>query len=189
MPKFARLLVCLREHGLLVPTQEFVPEPAPRAWLELAHRSDYVAACSSSASDEAALRRLGLPMSPVLALRSRCAVAGTRADRAARARARPRLQHRRRQPSCFRRLRRWLLRLQRRGGGGAPAPGRRCGAAGAGGRPRRAPGRRDCGDAGRRAARVHALGPLPRPTSRRASSRATSTWRSMPRSATPTISP
>ncbi len=42
MPKFARLLACLRETGLLLPSQEFMPEPAPRAWLELAHTSDYV---------------------------------------------------------------------------------------------------------------------------------------------------
>ena len=43
MPKFARLLACLRETGLLQPIQEFVPEPAPRAWLELAHAPSYVA--------------------------------------------------------------------------------------------------------------------------------------------------
>ena len=77
MPKFARLLVCLREHGLLVPRQEFVPEPARRAWLEVAHKVDYVTAVLEQRLGEAELRRLGLPMSPVLALRSRCAVAGT----------------------------------------------------------------------------------------------------------------
>ena len=48
MPKFRHLLACLRETGLLLPIQEFMPEPAPCAWLELAHSSDYVSACSSS---------------------------------------------------------------------------------------------------------------------------------------------
>src|SRR3954465_14855671 len=77
MPKFARLLACLRETGLLRPEQEFVPEPAPRAWLELAHASRYVTGVLEQSLDETAIRRLGLPLSPVLALRSRCAVAGT----------------------------------------------------------------------------------------------------------------
>ena len=77
MPKFARLLACLRETGLLLPSQEFVPEPAPRAWLELAHTSAYVSGVLEQRLDAAALRRLGLPLSPELALRSRCAVAGT----------------------------------------------------------------------------------------------------------------
>ena len=77
MPKFARLLACLRETGLLRPEQEFVPEPAPRAWLELAHGADYVTGVLEQRLDAATVRRLGLPMSPVLALRSRCAVAGT----------------------------------------------------------------------------------------------------------------
>ena len=77
MPKFARLLACLRETGLLRPEQEFVPEPAPRAWLELAHGVGYVTGVLEQRLDPAAIRRLGLPMSPVLALRSRCAVAGT----------------------------------------------------------------------------------------------------------------
>lgn len=77
MPKFARLLVFLRESGLLLPAQEFVPEPAPRAWLELAHAPAYVAGVLEQRLDPAAVRRLGLPLSPVLALRGRCAVAGT----------------------------------------------------------------------------------------------------------------
>lgn len=77
MPKFARLLACLRDTGLLLPAQEFVPEPAPRPWLETAHGVDYVAGVIEQRLDAAAVRRLGLPMSPVLALRSRCAVAGT----------------------------------------------------------------------------------------------------------------
>ena len=54
-----------------------MPEPAPRAWLELAHDAGYVAGVLEQRLDAAAMRRLGLPLSPVLALRSRCAVAGT----------------------------------------------------------------------------------------------------------------
>jgi acetoin utilization deacetylase AcuC-like enzyme len=77
MPKFARLLAYLRESGLVMPAQEFVPEPAPRAWLKLAHEPAYVAGVLEQRLDEAAVRRLGLPLSPALALRSRCAVAGT----------------------------------------------------------------------------------------------------------------
>ena len=77
MPKFARLLACLRETGLLLPSQEFVPEPAPRGWLELAHAGSYVSAILEGRLDPAAERRLGLPLSPALAMRARCAVAGT----------------------------------------------------------------------------------------------------------------
>ena len=54
-----------------------MPEPAPRAWLELAHYVAYVSDVLEQRLDEAAMRRLGLPLSPELALRSRCAVAGT----------------------------------------------------------------------------------------------------------------
>ena len=77
MPKFARLLACLRETGLLLPSQEFVPEPAPRGWLELAHAGSYVTAILEGRLEPAAERRLGLPLSPALAMRARCAVAGT----------------------------------------------------------------------------------------------------------------
>jgi acetoin utilization deacetylase AcuC-like enzyme len=77
MPKFARLLAYLRASGLLLPSQEFVPEPAPGTWLEFAHEGAYVAAVLEQRLDAAAIRRLGLPLSPVLALRGRCAVAGT----------------------------------------------------------------------------------------------------------------
>ena len=55
-----------------------------------------------------------------------------------------------RQPSCLRRLRRRLLRLQRRRGGGHGAARRGQGRAGRCHRPRRPPGRRHRGDPGRR---------------------------------------
>ena len=77
MPKFGRLFAYLRETGLVLPQQVVVPEPAPRAWLELAHTPRYVAAVLEQRLEPAEERRLGLPMSQSLALRARCAVAGT----------------------------------------------------------------------------------------------------------------
>jgi acetoin utilization deacetylase AcuC-like enzyme len=77
MPKFGRLFTYLGEAGLVLPDQVRSPQPAPRAWLEAAHSVDYVADVLEQRLDEAAVRRLGLPMSPVLAMRSRCATAGT----------------------------------------------------------------------------------------------------------------
>ena len=77
MPKFGRLFAYLREAGLVLPQQVVVPEPAPRAWLELAHTPRYVAAVLEQRLEPAEERRLGLPMSQSLALRARCAVAGT----------------------------------------------------------------------------------------------------------------
>ena len=77
MPKFGRLIAHLRAHGLVRPSQEFAPVPAPRPWLALAHSPTYVDAVLACCLDAAAERRLGLPLSPALALRSRCAVAGT----------------------------------------------------------------------------------------------------------------
>jgi acetoin utilization deacetylase AcuC-like enzyme len=77
MPKFGRLFELLCREDLARPAQVARPEPAPRAWLELAHEPAYVAAVLEQRLDPEAVRRLGLPMSPELALRSRCAVAGT----------------------------------------------------------------------------------------------------------------
>lgn len=77
MPKFGRLFAHLRESGLVAEDQVVRPEPAPRAWLELAHTPAYVAAILEQRLDPEAERRLGLPVSPALALRARCATAGT----------------------------------------------------------------------------------------------------------------
>ena len=159
MPKFARLLAaCGRP--VCWPTQEFVPEPAPRAWLELAHDAATSPAVLEQRLDAAAIRRLGLPMSPVLALRSRCAVAGTLLT------ARLALEH--------------GLACNTAGGSHHAFAGFGAGFCvfndvavaarllldeglfgGAGRRSRRAPRRRHGGDPRRRPARVHALGPLP----------------------------
>jgi acetoin utilization deacetylase AcuC-like enzyme len=77
MPKFGRLFAYLGEAGLVLPEQVRRPEPAPRGWLELAHTPGYVTAVLEQRLDAEAERRLGLPVSPALALRSRCAVGGT----------------------------------------------------------------------------------------------------------------
>ena len=77
MPKFGRLFAYLRESGLVAPEQVVAPEPAPRGWLELAHAPGYVSAVLEGRLDPEAERRLGLPMSEALALRGRCATAGT----------------------------------------------------------------------------------------------------------------
>jgi acetoin utilization deacetylase AcuC-like enzyme len=77
MPKFGRLFAYLCQTGLVLPQQVVVPEPAPRAWLELAHTPRYVAAVLEQRLEPAEERRLGLPMSQSLSLRARCAVAGT----------------------------------------------------------------------------------------------------------------
>jgi acetoin utilization deacetylase AcuC-like enzyme len=77
MPKFGRLFAYLRESELVEASQVVTPEPAPRAWIELAHTPAYVAAILEQRLDPEAERRLGLPVSPALALRARCATAGT----------------------------------------------------------------------------------------------------------------
>ena len=77
MGKFAGLIEHLRRSGLAEPDRLLRPEPAPRAWLELAHASGYVAAVLEQRLPLEAERRLGLPMSRELALRSRAASAGT----------------------------------------------------------------------------------------------------------------
>jgi acetoin utilization deacetylase AcuC-like enzyme len=77
MPKFGRLFAYLGEAGLVRPSQLHRPEPASRGCLELAHTPGYVMAVLEQRLDPEAERRLGLPVSPALALRSRCAVGGT----------------------------------------------------------------------------------------------------------------
>ena len=77
MAKFAALFMHLQDAGLARDVQVVTPEPAPRPWLELAHDPAWVTAVLDQRIELAAERRLGLPMSPSLALRSRCAVAGT----------------------------------------------------------------------------------------------------------------
>ena len=79
------------------------PSRRRRRSLELAHAPAYVAAVLDQTLDAAAVRRIGLPITPEVARRSRAANGGTLLDRAPRARARHRLQYRRRQPPRLRR--------------------------------------------------------------------------------------
>ena len=77
MAKFGRLMELLLEHGVVDPAQIRVPEPAPATSLELAHAPAYVAAVLSQTLDAAAVRRIGLPITPEVARRSRAANGGT----------------------------------------------------------------------------------------------------------------
>jgi len=77
MNKFQALIEVLRDDGLAPPGACYEPEPAPRWWLELAHDADYVAGICEQSAPAAVMRRIGLPLSPELARRSRCAVGGT----------------------------------------------------------------------------------------------------------------
>ena len=77
MNKFAALIALLRAEGLAGEDNLHAPSPAPRWHLELVHDGDYVADMLEGTASPATLRRIGLPWSPALAFRSRCAVAGT----------------------------------------------------------------------------------------------------------------
>lgn len=77
MNKFRALIEHLRAEGLAPPGAVHEPEPAPRWWLELAHDSDYVADIWEQTADAQVMRRIGLPLTPELVRRSRCAVGGT----------------------------------------------------------------------------------------------------------------
>jgi acetoin utilization deacetylase AcuC-like enzyme len=77
MAKFGRLMSVLLEDGVVAPEQVRVPVPAPAAWLELAHAPAYVAAVLNQTLPAAAVRRIGLPVTPEVALRARAANGGT----------------------------------------------------------------------------------------------------------------
>ncbi len=77
MPKFRALFDELDRRGLVQPSNCFVPELAPRAWLELVHTPGYVTDVLTQRLSPAAERRLGLPMSAAVAERARAATSGT----------------------------------------------------------------------------------------------------------------
>jgi acetoin utilization deacetylase AcuC-like enzyme len=77
MAKFGRLMAFLLEDGVVAPEQVHLPAPAAAAWLELAHAPAYVEAVLSQSLDAAAVRRIGLPVTPEVALRARAANGGT----------------------------------------------------------------------------------------------------------------
>ena len=76
MGKFARLAEVLREEGL-APEGFHQPEPASFEVVSRAHHPDYVRAVFAADVPREVERRIGLPMTPSVALRARAAVAGT----------------------------------------------------------------------------------------------------------------
>lgn len=77
MAKYGRLIEMLREQGLAGGENIHAPELAPTEWLALAHDRAYVDAIVGLDAGPAIERRIGLPLSPAMVLRSRLAVAGT----------------------------------------------------------------------------------------------------------------
>ena len=77
MAKFGRLMAHLLEEGVVASEQVQVPELAPPEWLVLAHAPAYVDAVLGQRLDQAAVRRIGLPITLEVATRSRAANAGT----------------------------------------------------------------------------------------------------------------
>jgi acetoin utilization deacetylase AcuC-like enzyme len=77
MAKYGRLIEVLREQGLAGRENVHAPAPAPAEWLTLAHDRGYVDAILGLSAGPAIVRRIGLPLSPAMVLRSRLAVAGT----------------------------------------------------------------------------------------------------------------
>jgi acetoin utilization deacetylase AcuC-like enzyme len=76
MRKFARLAEQLVQDGL-VPNGFVVPEPIARDQLLLTHSSDYVDAILTGNLAPAAVRKLGLPLTPAVARRAQLATGGT----------------------------------------------------------------------------------------------------------------
>jgi acetoin utilization deacetylase AcuC-like enzyme len=77
MGKFGRLMAHLLEERVVGPAQVRIPELAPSGWLGLAHAAEYVAAVLMQSLDDAAVRRIGLPITFEVARRARAATGGT----------------------------------------------------------------------------------------------------------------
>jgi acetoin utilization deacetylase AcuC-like enzyme len=77
MSKYPLLKNLLLEARLLVAEEIVRPEPLDRATLELVHTQEYLDKLASSGLSPAEIRRLGVPWSEALWLRSRIAAAGT----------------------------------------------------------------------------------------------------------------
>ncbi len=75
MDKYRALPPALAEAGQAVALRE--PEPAPAAWLEAVHSPDYVAQILEARVDPAIERRIGFPVTPAVALRTRLVAGGT----------------------------------------------------------------------------------------------------------------
>lgn len=77
MGKFGAVMARLLADGVVQPDAVAIPEPAPEAWLELAHARSYVRAVLNGTLDATAVRRIGFPISEAVVRRSRAAVGGT----------------------------------------------------------------------------------------------------------------
>lgn len=77
MPKFGRVYQMLIRDGVASPDQFHIPEPATVSTLGLVHDLDYVRTFLDGSLDARAMRRIGLPWSEALTVRTRAAVGGT----------------------------------------------------------------------------------------------------------------
>lgn len=76
MPKYGSIYQALVRDGIAALDQFHLPEPAPREWLELVHERNYVESCLTGTIEPRALRRIGLPWSESLVMRTRTATGG-----------------------------------------------------------------------------------------------------------------
>ncbi|TIW16784.1 MAG: histone deacetylase, partial [Mesorhizobium sp.] len=77
MSKYPLLMEALRTRGLTVPATLSMPEPAPAAWLKLAHAADYVDQVLACEVPEKIEREIGFPVGRRVSLRAQLATAGT----------------------------------------------------------------------------------------------------------------
>lgn len=77
MNKYGLLREELFARGLAQPARLYRPEPAPRAWVELAHAPDYVAKIFEQSLEPEAARRIGFQLSDRVVRRARLSTAGT----------------------------------------------------------------------------------------------------------------
>jgi acetoin utilization deacetylase AcuC-like enzyme len=76
MPKFGQLCELLLADDVVQPQQIHNPQPPPREWIELVHTREYIEAYCEGTLDPKAQRRIGLPWSPALVMRTCTAVGG-----------------------------------------------------------------------------------------------------------------
>ena len=77
MSKYPLLMEALSARGLAGHDALNMPEPAPPAWLKLAHAADYVDQVIACAVPEKIEREIGFPVGPRVSLRAQLATGGT----------------------------------------------------------------------------------------------------------------
>jgi len=77
MPKFGVIYDIIRRDGFRDAVQFFEPEVPPDDWITLVHSRQYYDALMESTLSRKAVRKIGLPLSKELMLRTRTAVGGT----------------------------------------------------------------------------------------------------------------